>query len=235
MKNTLRSILLAASVVLVFADVSRATSIGYIRDADGGDGPFVADRMVSGAGYINSWNGRAGALGFELSVVSSTTDFFSLITYCGDPTRWLSVGPVNGAGYPFNIVGMSDFYSDADDIARIEKLWKLAYTDSLTTATKAAAFQFLLWEYIADSAIDFANGVVKISDANVLAQAQSWNTQVGNATARASLLVLDGRPWERQSFFWEQRDIPTSQQPEPSTYALLGAGLLAFGYLKRKR
>lgn len=221
---------------MAYADLGQAGMIGYLRDAPGGDGPFLSGAVVSGAGNINSWSGRAGALDFELSVNGANGNYFDLITYCGDPLRPLSVGPVGGQGLMFDIVSMQDFGYAGGDIVAIEKLWALAYNDSLTSATKAAAFQFLLWEYIADPSVNFTSGIVRINNASVKAQAEAWNNQVSSATARAMLLVLDGSESGRQSFFIEQigTTLIENETPEPGTYALIGVGLLAFGYLRRK-
>jgi hypothetical protein len=235
MNNSFRSIVLAASAVLAFANLGQASSIGYLRDAPGGDGPFLDGTMVVGAGVINSWSGRAGALSFELGVNGANGNYFDLITYCGDPFRTLSVGPVGGEGYPFDIITMQGFGYAGGDIIAIEKLWAMAFNDSLTSATKAAAFQFVLWELIADTNVDFTSGVVRISNNAVRSQAEAWSGQLANATDRAILLVLDGRAANRQSFFFEQTATTLIENPEPGTYFLIGAGLLAVGYLRRKR
>lgn len=191
--------------------------------------------MLSGAGSIMSWSGRAGTLDFELSQNGVNGNYFDLLTYCGDPFRTLSVGPVGGAGFPFAIVSLQTYGYSSGDIVLIEKLWALAFSDSTTSATKAAAFQFLLWEIIADSSVDFSAGLVRISNAAVLNQATAWNSQLASATERATLLVLDGRAENRQSFFFEQEGEFTSDTPEPATMALMGAGLVAVVLVRRRR
>ncbi len=235
MTNSLRSILLAAGAVLTLANSVHASQVGYLREAPSADHPFAAGAFVEGAGHINSWNGRAGTLDFELSLNGVNGNYFDLLSYCGDPTRGLAVGPIGGQGFAFNIVSMQDFGYSAGDIDSIEKLWALAYLDSKTSATKAAAFQFLLWEYIADPIVDFATGMIPVEDASVLGQAQAWNGQLSNASANAALQVLDGHLDGRQSFFLEQRLEPLVENPEPATYVLIGAGLVAVAYCRRKR
>lgn len=235
MNNSFRNLLLVASAVLVLSNTGQAATIGYLRDAPGGDGPFLSGAVVSGAGFIDTWNGRAGTLDLELSLNGQNGYYFDLLTYCGDPFRPLSVGPVGGLGSGFKVVSMQTFGYSTGDIDAIERLWAMAFNDSTTSATKAAAFQFLLWEYIADPTFDLNSGIVRVTDTNVLNQALAWNNQLSNASAHAILLVLDGSGSGKQSFFLEQVGTTLIENPEPSTYALLGAGLIAFGYLRRKR
>jgi len=226
---------MAASVVLATANLGQAASFGYVRDAPGGDGAFLSGAVVTGAGNINDWNGRAGTFDFELSLNGPNGDYFDLLTYCADPTRSLSVGLEGGTGSEFQVVSMSAFYPDAGDIIAIEKLWALAFSDSQTSAVKAAAFQFLLWEYIGDSAFDLTSGMIRITDADVFAQADAYNIQLSGTDVRAALLVLDGRGTNKQSFFMEAPLIPLSENPEPGTYALIGAGLISLTYFQRSR
>lgn len=191
--------------------------------------------MVTGAGRIGLWNGRAGTLDFELSLNGPSGDYFDLLTYCADPLRPLTVPQSGGTGFAFQILSMEDFGYTSADIIAIEKLWKLAFSESLTSATKAAAFQFLLWEYIADSTVDLNSGVVKVTDTAVRDQASAWHQQVATATERAILLVLDGRGENRQSFFLEQEGRTLVESPEPATCALLGAGLLGLAWARRRK
>jgi hypothetical protein len=236
MTFSLRQILLAASFTLMLANSGRATTV-YLRDDPGGDGPFRTGSYRSGAGYINSWHGRAGLLEFEMSNTGPNGAYFDLLTYCADPFRTLAVGPVNGEGGAFTVTTLTDFLSSNSARDKIERLWSLAFVDSQSTATKAAAFQFLLWEYIADTSTDFSNGNVRITDADVLSQARLWNRQLMNYTNRSTLLVLDGRAENKQSFFYEQTLLPPAESPvpEPQTFALIGVGLISTVLIRRRR
>ena len=132
---------------------------------------------------------------------------------------------------------MGAFGYSARAIDAIQLLWGNAFADSQTSATKASAFQFLIWEYIADSVFDLAAGVIKVSDTDVQNQVNVWNSNLGGWTTRASLLVLDGLAENKQSFFLQQisRSVPESPTPEPATYAMIGAGLLALVYARRRK
>lgn len=235
MKNLFLNLVVAAAFVLATANLAQAASLGYVRDAQGGDGPFLSGAMFQGAGNINDWNGRAGTFDFELSLNGPNGNYFDLLTYCADPTRTLSVGPEGGVGSEFKIVAMSSFYPNASDVLAIEKLWALAFSDSQTSAVKAAAFQFLLWEYIGDSTFDLTSGMIRVNHTEVFAQAEAYNSQLSGATARALLLILDGTEANKQSFFIEQPVMALVENPEPGTYIMIGAGLLALTCFRRSR
>lgn len=240
-----RTTILAASAFLVLAGTGQAATLAYLRDAPGGtnsagnpSGVFLTGAVRSGVGSINSsWSGGAGAFDFELSLNGASGDYFSLLTYCGDPLRSLTVGPSGGLGGEFSVVTMGAFGYSARAIDAIQLLWGNAFADSQTSATKASAFQFLIWEYIADSVFDLAAGVIKVSDTDVQNQVNVWNSNLGGWTTRASLLVLDGLAENKQSFFLQQtsRPVPESPTPEPATYAMIGAGLLALVYARRRK
>ncbi len=243
MTNQFRHLFLVASAVLAFTNYGQATPIVYLRDAPGGvdrsgnpTGVFLAGAVLNGAGNINSWSGGAGTLDFEIAGAPDAPNFFSLLTYCGDPYRSLSVGPANGLGGRFGWITLEDFGHSTRTIDAIEILWANAFTDSKTSSVKAAAFQFLIWEYIADTTFNLTLGNVTISNQSVFDQAMSWSNNLATWTSRANLIVLDGRDENKQSFFIEEvaRQVPETATPEPGTMALLGAGLLALGYFRRK-
>jgi hypothetical protein len=241
MRKTLLQLLWASALLTATANLAGATTV-YLRDTPA-PSHFVAGRSQSGAGTINSWNGTAGALDFEMNFSNSSSGWFSLITYCIDPVRYLSVGPANGTGSAFTLISMLDYFtsytpavsSPSTTTDKIQKLWANAYTDSLTTQTKAVAFQFLLWEYIADFAgTNFTSNIVRISDTNVRNQAISWDNALPNWTKTANLLVVSGYN-TKQSFIYEDGTSTNDRVPEPSTYALIGAGLLGFAFVRRRR
>ncbi len=242
MKNNIKRQILLACAVLAISGSGQATTV-YLRDTPA-SGHFVPGLSQTGVGSIsNSWSGRAGTLDFELSLTSPSTDFFSLLTYCIDPVRTLAVGPSGGNGTSFTLMSMLDYFtmytpavsSATTTTSNIQKLWANAFADSTTTSTKAAAFQFLLWEYIADSAtFNLDSGVVKVTDAAVKAQAIAWNSAMANWTSSANLSVLSGYN-TKQSFIYAPGGSGTNENvPEPSTYAMIGAGLLCLGYFRRK-
>lgn len=244
MTTQFRTTFLVASAFLVLANSGHAATLAYIRDAPGGvnsagnpPGIFLTGAVRSGVGSINSWNGGAGAFDFELSMDGPSGFYFSLLTYCGDPSRSLTVGPVGGLGGEFSINTMTDIGYSSRTINAIQLLWANAFADSQTSATKASAFQFLIWEYIADSTFDLGAGIVRVTDSDVQNQVNAWNTNLGTWTTRANLLMLDGRAENKQSFFFQQslREIPETANPEPATYAMIGAGLLTLIYSRRKK
>lgn len=110
MKIKFRTTILAASAFLVLAGTGWAAMLAYLRDAPGGTnsagnprGVFLTGAVRSGVGTINStWSGGAGTFNFELSLDGASGDYFSLLTYCGDPLRSLTVGPSGGLGGQFN-------------------------------------------------------------------------------------------------------------------------------------
>lgn len=242
MINKFKKHILLACAVLAVSGSGQATTV-YLRDTPT-SGHFVPGLSQSGVGSINnSWNGNAGTLDLELSLTSPNSGFFSLLTYCIDPVRSLSVGPANGNGSSFQLVSMLDYFTSytpsvttpASTTANIQKLWANAFTDSMTSSTKAAAFQFLLWEYIADStSFNLDSGVVKVTNAAVKAQANSWNSAMANWTSTANLQVVSGYD-TKQSFIYAPGGTGTNETiPEPGTYAMIGAGLICLGYFRRK-
>lgn len=244
--------LLAATMLLGLADTSSAATV-YLRDTPNPTDHFVFNNGQSlkraGVGTIDGGNYWAGTLDFQMNLStgsSSSTDWFSLWTYCIDPFRALSVGSAGGNGSAFTLMTLGQYFtaytpaipspsSVTNVVEKIEKLWANAFVASTQNATTAAAFQFLLWEYIADGTFDLSNGRVKVTNTDVRNQAIAWNTSLAGWTERSNLQAISGFD-TKQSFIYPDPRIPTNENvPEPGTYAMLGAGLLVLGYWRRRK
>jgi hypothetical protein len=230
--TTLRS----GVLLTLFTAIAQASTIAYIRDAAPAENHYHNDLYRSQAGYTGSASVRAGLLHLEASMSGADGFYFNLFTYCADPFLPLSVGPVGGNGAAFELVSLSGFGYSANTIDLISKLYGNVYYDSHTSATKAAAFQFLVWEYIADPTFNLNSGFTRITNSEVRAQALAWHGMQSQWTQHAALSVLDGRAEGRQSFFLKENMMPLNEaeNPEPASMALIGAGLLAV-YWRRRR
>jgi hypothetical protein len=117
----------------------------------------------------------------------------------------------------------------------IELLWANAFQDSLGSPVRAAAFQFMIWELVADvnAGLNFnlSGGSVRTNNAAVVSQINAWNAALSTWTRTADLQILDGRGANKQSLFVEG----TAGVPEPSTYALIGCGLMGLVWARRRR
>ncbi len=230
--HTLRSGLL----LTLFTAIAPASTIAYIRDAAPAENHYHNDLYRAQAGFTGSSSVRAGLLHLEASMSGPDGFYFNLFTYCADPFLPLSVGPMAGTGTPFELVSLSGFGYSANTIDLISKLYGNVYYDSHSSATKAAAFQFLVWEYIADPTFNLNSGFTRITNSEVRAQALAWHAMQSQWTQHAALSVLDGRAEGRQSFFLKENmmALNEAENPEPASMALIGAGLLAV-YWRRRR
>lgn len=256
MKRNIIQLLLGVALLLGANSHASAASI-WLRDTPNPTDHFANingnSLKRSGVGTIDGGNYWAGMLDFEANTnggTANTPGWFNLLTYCIDPFRSLAVGPANGNGGEFTLRSLTDYFTTytpsignasmvALTVDRIQKLWAVGFEDSKANATKAAAFQFLLWEYIADGgSIDLGNtsssGIIRISNTDVRNAAIGYNNLVSNTTLSTTLFAVHGA--SKQSFLIPEPRIPTNDNvPEPGTYALIGAGLLAVGLARRKK
>lgn len=234
MRIQTNSLLLAAAILMLSFSSAKATPMAYVKDAAGGDGVFSDGLKSYGLGKIDGQKVNAGAFSMQISFNDPNGAYMPLLTYCGDPFRYLDAAAPEAPGNAYHITSLEGFGLNTTAANALQLLWGNVFDDSLQNRTNAAAFQFLIWEYVTDvnqsRPFDLHNGRVRVTDAAVKAQMISWNSQIASWTQRANLIVLDGRGSNRQSLFAE-----SSQIPEPSSYALMGLGLAALAWHQRRK
>jgi hypothetical protein len=234
MRIQTNSLLLAAPLFLLSLSTALATPMAYVKDAAGGDGVFATGLKTYGLGKVDGYKANAGAFSMQISFNDPNGAYMPLLTYCGDPFLYLNPAPADQPGNAYQITSLEGFGLNTTAANALQLLWGNAFQESLQNRTNAAAFQFLIWEYVADvnqsRPFNLNDGRIRVTDSAVQQRMISWNNQIATWTQRANLIVLDGRAGNRQSLF-----AVASEVPEPSTYALMAFGFAALAWQQRRK
>jgi PEP-CTERM motif len=197
------------------ADTLRMTSTSF--------GHLDVDTSMSGmegiGQYTAQWNGKD----FTTYCTDIFEPFAFNVTY--DNYRLIPNGEAGG----FTT-------QQADTLAKLYAIADNGKTTKVDTLDESVAFQLAVWEVMNES-----SGKLSITGANkgafyleagansaVIKLANSWLSATNNDIAtnfRVTRLVSNG----------QQDMIVVNEVPEPSTYALLVAGLAAVGFTARRR
>ena len=136
----------------------------------------------------------------------------------------------------YSRLSAASYFGGGTVATNLGKLFTIAGA-AVSSADSSAAFQMAVWEilYETTSAYNVAAGNVKFTasqtyDVNPFSLANGWLNSINASTAVASLSVL--RSTERQDLIYAGATAPI---PEPTTYALMLAGLGALGFVARRR
>lgn len=158
--------------------------------------------------------------------VSNLTTSTSFVAFCIEPFQGLSFG-VNGA------LGSGDpsYTSAAFGNAAVQALYDGYYAHALDTKLKAAAFQFALWELVADSGANLSSGIVAMAADPAVTLGQAMLAGAGASNTDHYTLTQ----WNSANSQDLLQANAVVAVPEPSTYAMLFAGLGAVGFIARRR
>jgi PEP-CTERM motif len=217
----LTSKLIATAAIAVCASQAHAIdSINFLGYAHGSESVTYALTALPGHAATG---GTASAGGFLTTLNGSSPSF---TTYCVDLYQSISF---NTPYSPYSLVSSHSFANGRAyaDLARLYSSAAPLVNNSVTEA----AFQMAVWEIAYETtpgAYSLGSGAATFSSTSALAAATAadWLGHLGNGNGMVINVRENG----------EHQDVVyASSVPEPETYALMMGGLMAVGYVARRR
>ena len=189
-----------------FASGSQAVRIDLTPNS-----PFESYTLAAG-GFTTAYNGA------------------SFVSYCVDLFQWLPAFGTADNSYTL-VSGSSFFGSRLDAVSRLFS----GFSGGASTPLASAAFQLALWEITYESvpgAYSLTAGNARFSDSNLtdgnaVTLAQSYLNNLGSQRNSFQVSVLQSAGHQDVVF--------ATPVPEPSTYALMLAGLAGIVFVARRR
>jgi len=212
----LASIALVTALAATAARADDVTFTGFAHGSQTVHFSLVAPNAVA--------SGDVNAGGFATILNGSP----SFVTYCVDLYQHISFGTL----YPeYTAPGTSHVFANSRAYADLGRLY--ANAGVVDTSVKEAAFQIAVWEIayettlgayaLGSGAASFSGGTADSSGA--LGLAATWLMGLGSGEGR-SISVIESR---------EHQDVIYAPVPEPSTYMLMLAGLMATVEISRRK
>lgn len=222
MKKTLRRSLVAAVAMLAFgaaaADTVRITGLTY--------GYSNIDTTLTGYVATGQMRGQLNGASFT----TYCTDVFENVYLNATYDEYFVAA--NGSTHGFT-------NQQADLLGRLYTVADNGVTSRVDTTNESVAFQLAVWEilYETGASLNVTSGGFYAQGGGNLTQrslANSWLSSASSlATSQFSVVRLASIDGLNQ--VGHQDLILTAPVPEPSTYALMLAGLSAVGFIARRR